>query len=193
MRSGSTFKRCLDTALGAAQRQEADRTRGAVEGGLDFTLELDQARGEGGFSLLERAGDRVRSIGAPIGRPDRVVPRAIGRSEIERHGSQHRRGLLPARYVLWLYRQQLLAGLDPHALAAIGRCAAEADDRACHQRAMDAMAIALVARAVLGDARAVAELFVQIEGRAGRRRPDASFDPPRMDLEPIVRLMNERR
>ena len=58
---------------------------------------------------------------------------------------------------------------------------------------MDAMAIALVARAALGDARAVAELFVQIEGRPGRRRPDASFDPPRMNLEPIVRLLNGRR
>jgi hypothetical protein len=55
------------------------------------------------------------------------------------------------------------------------------------------MAIAMVARAILGDARAVAELFVQIEGRPGRRRPDVSFDPPLMDLEPLVRLLNKRR
>ena len=96
---------------------------------------------------------------------------------------------MPARYVLWPYRQQLLAGLDSTALAAIGRGAFEADDCAGQQRAIDAMAIALVARAVLGDARAAAEIFVQIEGRAGRRRPDASFDPPLMDLEPIVRLL----
>src|SRR5262249_41317188 len=40
-------------------------------------------------------------------------------------------------------------------------------------------------RAVLDDARAVAELFVQIEGRPRRRRPDTSFDPPPMDFEPI--------
>ena len=100
--------------------------------------------------------------------------------------------LLPARYVMWLYRQQLQAGLDPAALAAIGRGAFEADDCAGQHRALDAMAIALVARTALGDARAVAELFVQIEGRAGRRRPDASFDRPPADLEPIVRLLNER-
>src|SRR5262245_18112983 len=61
--------------------------------------------------------------------------------------------LLPARDVLWLYRQQLQAGLDPRTLAAIGRGAFEADDCAGHQRAVDAMAIALLARAVLGDAR----------------------------------------
>jgi hypothetical protein len=101
--------------------------------------------------------------------------------------------LLPARYVLWLYRQQLQAGLDPRTLAAIGRGAFEADDCAGRQRAMDAMAIALVARAVLGDARAAARLFDRIEGRPGPRRPDRSSDPPPMDLEPIVRLLNERR
>jgi hypothetical protein len=101
--------------------------------------------------------------------------------------------LLPARYVLWLYRQQLQAGLDPRTLAAIGRGAFEADDRACHQRAIDAMAIALVARAILGDARASALLAERIEGRPAVRRPDASPDPPPMDLEPIVRLLSERR
>jgi hypothetical protein len=101
--------------------------------------------------------------------------------------------LLPARYVLWLYRQQLQAGLDPPTLATIGREAFEAHDRAGQQRAMDAMAIALVARAILGDARATALLADRIEGRPAARRPDASSDPPPMDLEPIVRLLNERR
>src|SRR5262249_14332633 len=72
-------------------------------------------------------------------------------------GAMWRALLLPARYVLWLYRQQLQAGLDPRTLAAIGRGAFEADDCAGHRRAMDAMAIALVARAALVDARAVAE------------------------------------
>ena len=99
--------------------------------------------------------------------------------------------LLPARYVLWLYRQQLQAGLDPPALAAVGR--GKAHDCAGQQRAMDAMAIALVARAVMGDARAITLLAERIEGRPGPRRPDRSAAPPPMDLEPIVRLLNSRR
>jgi hypothetical protein len=124
-------------------------------------------------AVLDRAPGRIRFL--PL---RRAIWRAL---------------LLPARYVLWLYRQQQQASLDPTALAAIGRGAFEADDRAGQQQVIDAMAIALVARAALGDARAVAELFDQIEGRPGRRRPDASFDPPPMDLEPLVRLLNERR
>jgi hypothetical protein len=101
--------------------------------------------------------------------------------------------LLPARYVLWLYRQQLKAGLEPRTLAAISRGAFEADDCAGQQRALDAVAIALAARAALGDARAVAELFDYIEGRSGRRRSDARSTPQQIDLEPIVRLLNGRR
>ena len=145
--------------------------------------QADQAKA----AFAARLAELEREIEATLDRapgPIRFLPlrRAIWRAL-----------LLPARYVLWLYRRQLQASLDPTTLAAIGRGAFEADDCAGQQRAMDAMAIALVARAVLGDPRAVAELFVQIEGRPGRRRPDASSDPPPMDLEPIVRLLNERR
>lgn len=65
----------------------------AVEDGLDLALKLGQACGQCGLGLVglfERAGDRVGSIGAPIGQPGRSVRLAIGRSEIERHGGQHR-------------------------------------------------------------------------------------------------------
>jgi hypothetical protein len=146
---------------------------------------LEQAEAKAAFEA--RLAELERVIEATLDRapgPVRFLPsrRAIWRAL-----------LLPAPYVLWLYRQQLQAGLDPRTLAAIGRGAFEADDRACHQRAIDALAIALVARAALGDARAVAELFDRIEGRPGPRRPDRSSDPPPMDLEPIVRLLNERR
>jgi hypothetical protein len=68
--------------------------------------------------------------------------------------------LLPADFVLWKFRQQLDA-------ARLGGDHAEDPD------ALQAMVYALVAKAILGDARASSLLFDIIEGRPERRRCDA--------------------
>jgi len=148
---------------------------------------------DAGAELAERAAFEVR-----LAALERDIETTLDRTRGSVRYSPLRRAvwrqlLLPARYLLHVYREQLKADLAPTVLRELGEAARVAGDRGAYGRALDAMAIALVARAALGDARAIAEVFVQIEGRPGRRRPDASSDPPPMDLEPIVRLLNERR
>jgi hypothetical protein len=89
--------------------------------------------------------------------------------------------LLPAGFVLWKFRSQLDG-------AKLGSKPAE------DLEAVQAMAHALVARAILGDARASSLLFDIIEGRPERRRGDARTSrcvwgkrTTTADLDPVER------
>ena len=90
--------------------------------------------------------------------------------------------LLPADFVLWTYRRQL------DAAGSAGKPAEDPD-------ALQAMAYALVARAILGDGRAAKLLFDLVDGRPGRRREVRTSSTDGIGpeaIEALVRFMNER-
>jgi len=129
-------------------------------------------------------GYKLDSLAQRLAEIDRVLDRAPGPIRYRPlRRAVWRALLLPVGAVLRMYRQQLEA-------------ARLADKPAEDPDALQVMAYALVARAVLGDARATALLFDLIEGRVGRperRRGDArSRHMPRNqgrapDLDPVER------
>jgi hypothetical protein len=106
--------------------------------------------------LLKRTG--FLRLAQRLAEIDRALDRALGPIRYRPlRRAVWRALLLPAGFVLWTYRRQL-------AVASMAGTPAEDPD------ALQTMAYALVARAILGDVRASALLFDLIEGRVARQR-----------------------
>jgi hypothetical protein len=143
--------------------------------------EVDSCTGRAGHNADIRREPGLQ-LAQRLAEIDRVLDRAPGPIRYRPlRRAVWRALLLPVGDVLWMYRRQLDgAGLT-------GKPDGDSD-------ALQAMAYALVARAILGDASASSLLFDIIEGRPERRRSDARASPcvrgtrsTAADLNPVER------